>query len=74
MRKEREHFTAEDTVAIPRRCLLEKVPVLELGESPGLRPTVSWHKEPFENGAAAFPARERGSHQPDERQKPLLGT
>jgi len=56
MRKERKHFTPEEKVAILRRHLLDKVPVSELCEELGLRPTVfyRWHKELFENAAAAF--------------------
>ena len=42
--------------AVPRRHLLEHIPVSELCEELGLRPTVfyRWQKEFFENGAAAF--------------------
>jgi transposase-like protein len=55
MRKERKHFNAEEKVAILRRHLLDKVPVSDLCEEVGLRPTVfyRWQKEFFENGAAA---------------------
>ena len=61
MRKERKHHTAEEKVAILRRHLLDKVPVSDLCEELGLRPTVfyRWQKEFFENGAAAFQAQER---------------
>src|SRR5713226_10618244 len=61
MRKERKHFTPEEKVAILRRHLLDKVPVSELCEELGLRPTVfyRWQKEFFENGAAAFQSQER---------------
>ena len=54
MRKERKHYTAEEKVAILRRHLLDKVPVSDLCEELGLRPTVfyRWQKEFFENGAA----------------------
>jgi transposase len=56
MRKERKHFTPEEKVAILRRHLVDKVPVSELCEELGLRPTMfyRWQKELFENGAAAF--------------------
>ena len=59
MRKERKHFTPEEKVAILRRHLVDKVPVSELCEGLGLRPTVfyRWQKELFENGAAAFQSR-----------------
>lgn len=40
MRKERKHFTPEEKVAILRRHLVDKVPVSELCEELGLRPTV----------------------------------
>jgi len=55
MRKERKHFTPEEKVAILRRHLVDKVPVSELCEELGLRPTVfyRWQKELFENGAAS---------------------
>jgi transposase len=56
MRKERKHFTPEEKVAILRRHLVDKIPVSELCEELGPRPTVfyRWQKELFENGAAAF--------------------
>ena len=59
MKKERKHYSAEEKVAILRRHLLDKVPVSDLCEELGLRPTVfyRWQKEFFENGAAAFQAR-----------------
>ena len=58
MRKERKHFTPEEKVAILRRHLVGRVPVSELCEELGLRPTVfyRWQKELFENGAAAAAA------------------
>jgi len=51
MRKERKHFTPEERVAILRRHLVDKVPVSELCEELGLRPTMfyRWQKELFEN-------------------------
>src|ERR1700730_2971804 len=50
MRKERKHFSAEEKVAVLRRHLLDKVPVSDLCEELGLRPTVfyRWQKEFFE--------------------------
>jgi transposase len=58
-------------VAILRRHLLDRVPVSDLCEELGLRPTVfyRWQKEFFENGAAAFQAQERPRHQAEEKQK-----
>src|SRR5712675_3195230 len=65
MRKERKHFTPEEKVAILRRHLVDKVPVSELCEELGLRPTMfyRWQKELFENGAAAFQSQERPHRQ-----------
>ena len=70
MKKERKHYTAEEKVAILRRHLLDKVPVSDLCEEVGLRPTVfyRWQKEFFENGAAAFQQRGRTNHQPDSNE------
>jgi transposase len=60
-----------DELPVLRRHLLDKVPVSELCEETGLRPTVfyRWQKEFFENGAAAFEAKERPSRKSDEKQK-----
>ena len=71
MRKERKHFTPEEKIAILRRHLVDKVPVSELCEELGLRPTVfyRWQKELFENGAAAFQSQERPHRQVEEKQK-----
>ena len=62
MRKERKHFTPEEKVAILRRNLVDKVPVSELSEELGLRPTVfyRWQKELFENVSRRFSS--RGPH------------
>jgi transposase-like protein len=70
MRKERKHFTPEEKVAILRRHLVDKIPVSELCEELGLRPTVfyRWQKELFENGAAAFQSQERPQRQVEEKQ------
>ena len=58
MRKERQHFTAEQKVAILRRHLLDKVPVSELCEELNLRPTVfyRWQKELFEKATSTATA------------------
>ncbi len=71
MRKERKYFTPEEKVAILKRHLVDKVPVSELCEELGLRPTVfyRWQKELFENGAAAFQSQERPHRQVEEKQK-----
>jgi transposase len=44
MRKERKRYSGEEEVAILRRHLLDKVPVSDLCEETGLRPTAfySW--------------------------------
>ena len=66
-----EAFHPEEKVAILRRHLVDKVPVSELCEELGLRPTVfyRWQKELFENGAAAFQSQERPHRQGEEKQK-----
>jgi transposase-like protein len=71
MRNERKHYTAAEKVAILKRHLVEKVPVSELCEEKSLRPAVfyRWQKEFFENGAAAFEAKEGPSRKADEKQK-----
>jgi transposase len=71
MRNDRKHYTAAEKVAILKRHLLEKVPVSELCEEKGLRPAVfyRWQKDFFENGAAAFEAKESPSRKADEKQK-----
>jgi transposase len=71
MKKERKHYTAEEKVAILRRHLVDRVAVSDLCEELGLRPTVfyRWQKEFFENGAAAFQAREGPRRQAEEKQK-----
>jgi len=56
----RRRFTAQEKVAILREHLVEKVPVSEVCDKHGLNPTAfyRWQKELFENGAAAFEARQ----------------
>ncbi len=71
MKKQRKHYTPEEKVAILRRHLVEGVPISDLCDQSGLQPTVfyRWQKEFFENGAAAFQARERPHRQVEEKQK-----
>jgi transposase len=71
MRKEPDHYTAEEKVTILRRHLLDKVPVSDLCEENGHQPTVfyRWQKEFFENGASAFQTKERPTGQIEEKQK-----
>jgi transposase-like protein len=54
--KKRQHFSPDEKVRILRRHLLDKVPVSDLCDEFGIRPTVfyRWQKEFFEQGAAAF--------------------
>ena len=68
MKKTRKHYTAGDKVAILRRHLLSQEPISKLCEELGLQPTVfyRWQKEFFENGAAAFQAKARAAHQPQQ--------
>ncbi len=60
MKKIRTNYTAEEKVAILRRHLLEQTPISKLCDELGLQPTVfyRWQKEFFENGAAAFQAKD----------------
>jgi transposase len=68
VKKTRKHYTAEEKVAILRRHLLVKEPISKVCDEFGLQPTAfyRWQKEFFENGAAAFQTKVRGSHQPDQ--------
>jgi transposase len=61
MKKQRKHYSAEEKVTILRQHLIERVPISELCDRQGLRPTVfyRWQKEFFENGAAAFQQKAR---------------
>jgi len=56
MTRQRRRFSADETVAILRRHLIEKVPISELCDEHHLAPNLfyRWQKEFFENGAAAF--------------------
>ena len=70
MNKTRNHYTADEKVAILRRHLLEQEPISKVCDEQGLQPTVfyRWQKELFENGAAAFQTKARTNH-PAERQR-----
>ena len=54
MAKQRKHYTSQEKVAVLRRHLLEHIPVSELCEELGLRPTVfyRWQKEFFASSSA----------------------
>ena len=68
MKQQRKHHTAEEKVTILRRHFLEKVPISDLCEETGIRPTIfyRWQKEFFENGAAAFQTKARANHQAEQ--------
>ena len=68
MKKTRNHYSAEQKVAILRRHLLDQEPISKLCDEMGLQPTVfyRWQKEFFENGAAAFQTKLRTEHQPEQ--------
>lgn len=56
MTRVRRRFTSEEKVAIVRRHLVDKVPVSDLCDELGLKPTqiYTWQKQLFENGSLAF--------------------
>jgi transposase-like protein len=56
MSKARKHYTVVEKVAILRRHLVERVPVSNICDPYGVRPSMfyDWQKLFFENGAAAF--------------------
>ena len=68
MKKTRNHYSAEEKVAILRRHLLDQEPISKLCDELGLQPTVfyRWQKEFFENGAAAFQTKLHTNHQPEQ--------
>ena len=63
MAQPRKHFTADETVSILRKQLLEKVPISTLCDQyQPLNPDLFYRgpKEFFERGSAAFERREEG--------------
>ena len=56
MARQRRHFTPDQKVALLRLHLLEKKPISDLCEEHHLSVNLFylWHKQFFENGAAAF--------------------
>ena len=66
--KWRKHYAPEEKVAILRRHLREKEPISKLCDEVVLQPTVfyRWHKEFFENGAAAFEQKARPNHSAEQ--------
>ena len=69
MKKQRKHYSAAEKVTILRQHLIEQVPISELCDRQGLRPTVfyRWQKEFFENGAAAFQQKARPDHSAEQQ-------
>ncbi len=68
MKKQRNHYTPEEKVAILRRHLLDKEPISQLCDELGLQPTVfyRWQKEFFENGAGAFQQKKPSKHSAEQ--------
>ena len=56
MKTNRRKFSADEKVKILRKHLIEKVPISEVCDQHGIKPTqfYQWQKQFFENGAAAF--------------------
>ncbi len=56
MTHSRRRFTSEEKASIVRRHLIDKVPMSDLCDEFGLRPTqiYAWQKQLFENAAMAF--------------------
>ena len=75
MKKQRNHSTPEDKVAILRRRLLKQVPISQLCDKKGLQPTVfqRGQKEFFENGAAAFQPKARTTIPHSRTDMPEMG-
>jgi transposase len=68
-KRQRKNYTPQEKVQILRRHLVDKVAVSDLCEEYHLHPTVfyRWHKEFFENGAAAFTHESSREQQAAER-------
>ena len=56
MAQQRRKFSGEEKVQILRKHLIEKIPVSEVCEAYGIKPTLfyRWQQELFEHGAAAL--------------------
>jgi len=69
MNKHRRHYTAQEKMSILRRHLLDKVPVSDLCDELGVRPTVfyRWQKTLLENGASVFESSSTGKQGSEER-------
>ena len=70
MNKKRNHYSAEEKVAIMRRHFIEKVPISGLCDEFQIKPSVfyHWQKMFFENGVNAFQGR-RDSHERQDQEK-----
>jgi transposase-like protein len=69
MNKHRRHYTAQEKMSILRRHLLDKVPVSDLCDELGLKPTVfyRWQKTLLEKGASVFESPSTGKRRSEER-------
>ena len=67
MKTNRRKFSADEKVKILRKHLIEKVPISEICDQHGIKPTqfYQWQKQFFENGTTAF---ERGKDNLKDRQ------
>jgi len=67
MKTNRRKFSADEKVKILRKHLIEKVPISEVCDQYGIKPTqfYQWQKQFFENGTAAF---EKGKDNLKDRQ------
>ena len=76
VRKARKSYSPQEKVAILRRHLLDKVPILHLCTEFQLQPTVFYHwlKQFFDNGAAALRRKLTAGIQPDTRQRGIAVT
>jgi len=65
----RKHLQPEEKVAIIRRHLLDQVPISDLCDEYGMKPTqyYAWQRQFFENGALAFQRRKQNGRQQQNR-------
>jgi transposase len=73
MNKTRRHFSGPEKVAILKRLLLEKTPLSDLCDEPGIGPNLfyRWQKEFFENGHAAFQNDRKSKTLKDAKQRKI---
>ena len=74
--RQRQHYSASETVTIRRRHLLEKKPVSDLGDPYGIHPTLLYRgqKAFFDNGAAAFAPSRTGRQAAEEAKDRTITT